>query len=193
MGMDPRKARGILAYVPQNPPSHSFYMPTALEEVMDSLIGIKGLSKRDAATAAMNILNAFGLGEYAGGENPFNLSWGGEQRRLSLAVVAAYGPRVILLDEPSTGLSYRDKEWVAALLNGLDSTMVIATHDVDFLLLMGVDEAVELENGGVLEPPLSCGRLVSRSEVYMVLRTAELPEPVRCSSAVPWGDPLRRP
>ncbi|GGP22432.1 ABC transporter ATP-binding protein [Thermocladium modestius] len=188
MGMDPRKARGILAYVPQNP-SHSFYMPTALEEVMDSLIGIKGLSKRDAATAAMNILNAFGLGEYAG-ENPFNLSWG-EQRRLSLAVVAAYGPRVILLDEPSTGLSYRDKEWVAALLNGLDSTMVIATHDVDFLLLMGVDEAVELENG-VLEP-LSCGRLVSRSEVYMVLRTAELPEPVRCSSAVPWGDPLRRP
>ncbi len=188
MGTDPRKARGILAYVPQNP-SHSFYMPTALEEVMESLIGVKGLSKQDAAAAAMNILNAFGLGEYAG-ENPFNLSWG-EQRRLSLAVVAAYGPRVILLDEPSTGLSYRDKEWVAALLNGLDSTMVIATHDVDFLLLMDVDEVIELDDGVI--KPLNCGELVSKSEVYMVLRAAELPEPARCGLVTSWGDAPRRP
>lgn len=177
MGVDPRKARGLLAYVPQNP-SHSFYMPTVAEEVMDSLIGIKGLSKGDAEAAAMNVLKTFGLSDYWS-ENPFNLSWG-EQRRLSLAVVAAYGPRVVLLDEPSTGLSYRDKKWVAALLGAMDATMIVATHDIDFLLLLGIDEAIMMEAGSLR--PVACKELVARSEVYMVLRELEgILEPSRCS------------
>ena len=169
LGVNPRNARGLLAYVPQNP-SHAFYMPTVLEEVMDSLIGMKGLSRLDAEKAARDVLSIFGLGEYAS-ENPFNLSWG-EQRRLSLAVIAAYGPRVVLLDEPSTGLSYRDRKWVAALLRGLRSTMVVATHDVDFLLQLGVNDIVEINNG--ILAPISCRDLVARSELSMILNEVEI-------------------
>jgi len=169
LGLNPRNARGLLAYVPQNP-SHAFYMPTVLEEVMDSLIGMKGLSRIDAEKAAQDILNIFGLGEYIA-ENPFNLSWG-EQRRLSLAVIAAYSPRVVLLDEPSTGLSYKDRKWVAALLRGLRSTMVVATHDVDFLLQLGVNDVVEISDGVLV--PVSCRELVARSELSMVLYGREM-------------------
>lgn len=64
---------------------------------------------------------------------PFHLS-GGEKRRVALAGVLAMRPEVLLLDEPSVFLDPRGRRELVALLKGLPGTMLVASHDLEFLL-----------------------------------------------------------
>lgn len=63
---------------------------------------------------------------------PHHLS-AGEKRRACLAGALACAPGLLLLDEPSSGLDPRGRRELADLLSGLDATMVIASHDLEFL------------------------------------------------------------
>jgi cobalt/nickel transport system ATP-binding protein len=67
------------------------------------------------------------------GRVPLHLS-GGEKRRVALAGVLAMQPEVLLLDEPSVFLDPRGRRELVALLCGLGGTMLIASHDLEFLL-----------------------------------------------------------
>jgi cobalt/nickel transport system ATP-binding protein len=64
---------------------------------------------------------------------PFQLS-GGEKRRVALAGVLAMRPSVLLLDEPSSQLDPRGRRGLIRLIQGLDATKLIATHDLDMVL-----------------------------------------------------------
>jgi cobalt/nickel transport system ATP-binding protein len=64
---------------------------------------------------------------------PFHLS-GGEKRRVALAGVLAMRPEVLLLDEPSMYLDPRGRREFIRLVNGLDGTRVIASHDLEMVL-----------------------------------------------------------
>lgn len=64
---------------------------------------------------------------------PYHLS-GGEKRRAALAGVLAMRPTVLLLDEPSVFLDPRGRRELVGLLNGLDVTKLIASHDLEFIL-----------------------------------------------------------
>jgi heme exporter protein A len=56
------------------------------------------------------------------------------QQRLAVARALLHGPRVLLLDEPFTGLDQQGREQFSHLLHGLRSgerTVVMTTHDID--------------------------------------------------------------
>ncbi len=64
-----------------------------------------------------------------------NLSHG-EQRQLEIALALAGGPRVLLLDEPTAGLSPAESRLMAGLLRRLDPaiTVLMIEHDMDIAL-----------------------------------------------------------
>ena len=56
----------------------------------------------------------------------------GEQRRLEVAVALASKPKILLLDEPTQGMSHGDTEETAALIKSLaaDVTVLLIEHDI---------------------------------------------------------------
>jgi len=82
-------------------------------------------------TWALNLLN---ITEYRH-KSPFTLS-GGERKRVALASVLAWDPDILVLDEPTIGQDYGQKERLRHFLTHLRSqgkTVVIVTHDVEFV------------------------------------------------------------
>jgi branched-chain amino acid transport system ATP-binding protein len=60
----------------------------------------------------------------------------GEQRQLEVGLAAVTEPRVMMLDEPASGLSRGEREKLTQLLLGLDKdvTLVLIEHDMDVAL-----------------------------------------------------------
>ncbi len=82
-------------------------------------------------TWALNLLD---LEKYRE-SSPFILS-GGERKRVALASVLAWDPDVLVLDEPTIGQDYGQKERLRHFLTQLRTqgkTVVIVTHDVEFV------------------------------------------------------------
>lgn len=64
---------------------------------------------------------------------PHRLS-NGERRRVALAGVLSYEPSVLLLDEPTSGLDPRGRRELIGLLHGMDQALLVASHDLEFIL-----------------------------------------------------------
>jgi cobalt transport protein ATP-binding subunit len=80
---------------------------------------------------ALNLLN---LEQYRK-SSPFILS-GGERKRVALASVLAWDPEIVVLDEPTIGQDYSQKERLRHFLMQLRTqgkTTIIVTHDVEFV------------------------------------------------------------
>ena len=75
----------------------------------------------------------------------------GEQRQLEIALALAGRPRLLLLDEPTAGLSPAESQLMTALLDGLDPaiTLLIIEHDMDVALELA-DRVTVLHYGGVI-------------------------------------------
>jgi branched-chain amino acid transport system ATP-binding protein len=86
---------------------------------------------RDRALAA---LRAVGLADRA--QTAVQDLSHGEQRQLAIALAMAGEPRVLLLDEPTAGLSPAESRLMAGLLRRLDPaiTVLIIEHDMDIAL-----------------------------------------------------------
>ena len=106
------------------------FSPTVLEDVAFGPLNL-GKSQGEAREIAMATLESLGL---AGFEDRIThkLS-GGEKRLVSLAAVLAMEPDVLLLDEPTTGLDEAMEERLVDILQGLDVSYMLVSHDVDFL------------------------------------------------------------
>jgi len=89
---------------------------------------------RDLHAAALAALEAVGLG--AVGDVPVRNLSHGEQRQLEIALALAGKPRVLLLDEPTAGLSPAESRLMADLLARLDPaiTVLMIEHDMDIAL-----------------------------------------------------------
>jgi len=72
----------------------------------------------------------------------------GEQRRLEIAVALASEPSILLLDEPTQGMSHSDTEDTAALIRGLteDVSILLIEHDIG--LVMSLSDHVVVMNQG---------------------------------------------
>jgi energy-coupling factor transport system ATP-binding protein len=124
-------ARSV-GFVFQNPDSQLF-CETVEEEISFALrnFGFDELKVKKRVTWALNLL---GLTEYRT-TSPFMLS-GGERKRVALASVLAWDPKVVVMDEPTIGQDHRQKERLRQFiiqLNSQGKTVVIVTHDVEFV------------------------------------------------------------
>jgi len=75
----------------------------------------------------------------------------GDQRRLELAVALAARPRLLLLDEPASGMTASEKQSVAALIAKIREqgiTVFLVEHDMR--LVMGISDRVLVLNYGRL-------------------------------------------
>ena len=72
----------------------------------------------------------------------------GEQRRLEIAVSLAARPRLLLLDEPTQGMSHADTQDTAALIRSLagDLSILLIEHDVELVMDLS-DHVVVMHQG----------------------------------------------
>jgi lipoprotein-releasing system ATP-binding protein len=108
-----------------------------------------GVSRKDAAARADELLTAIGLGPRAG-HRPAELS-GGEQQRVAICRALANRPRLLLADEPTGNLDVETSASVFAMLmtlvreEGLGA--LIATHNPELAARM--DRTVRLDAGRI--------------------------------------------
>jgi branched-chain amino acid transport system ATP-binding protein len=107
-------------------------------------------SKRSLRDDVWHMLHQFHLAERAS-ERAGNLSHG-EQQWLEIAMAVARRPRLLLLDEPTAGMSPEERRMTGALLSILRDQMsiVIVEHDLDFIKGL-CDIITVLHQGRVLD------------------------------------------
>jgi len=119
-------------FVFQNP-DHQLFSETVEEEIAFALKNF-GLEKEVIEKRISWALNLLGLEQYRK-TSPFLLS-GGERKRVALASVLAWNPETLILDEPTIGQDYQQKEKLRqfiAQMQAQGKTVVIVTHDVEFV------------------------------------------------------------
>ncbi|MGH8674360.1 MAG: ABC transporter ATP-binding protein, partial [Burkholderiales bacterium] len=115
------------AYVFQNP-DHQLFAPTVAEEVAFGPRNF-GLDPDEVERRSAEVLRAVGM-ESLVDSDPFLLSKG-ERQRVAVASVLALRPRLLILDEPTTGLDYREQRRMMALVSDLNRSgiaIVMITH-----------------------------------------------------------------
>ena len=121
-----------VGYVFQNP-DHQLFCETVEKEIAFALKNF-GFDEELIKKRVDWALNLLGLTQYRE-SSPFMLS-GGERKRLALASVLAWDPEVVILDEPTIGQDYAQKEKLRQFILQLKAqgkTIVIVTHDVEFV------------------------------------------------------------
>lgn len=123
---------------------------TARENLMIPQL-LRGISKSDAATRAMELLTYMGI-EAREDHRPSELS-GGEQQRVAIARAVANGPKLLLADEPTGNLDPETSDRVFKMLESLvrstGLSALIATHNHE--LAKRMDKTVTLKGGKVVE------------------------------------------
>jgi energy-coupling factor transport system ATP-binding protein len=116
-----------VGYVFQNP-DHQIFAETVRDEVAfgPRNHGVPGEEITRRVTEAIDAVGMAGREE----EDPFAMTKG-ERQRVAVASVLATRPRVIILDEPTTGLDYREQQVMMELvrrLNATGHTIICVTH-----------------------------------------------------------------
>lgn len=75
----------------------------------------------------------------------------GQQRYLEIAISLATDPEILLLDEPTAGMTPEESMQVAAFIKGLSSKLTILLVEHDMEVVMGISDSITvLHNGAVL-------------------------------------------
>ena len=124
---------------------------TALGNVVEAPIRVRGLSKEQALERGHALLKRVGLSDKVAAY-PAQLS-GGQQQRVAIARALAMQPKLMLFDEPTSAL---DPELVGEVLDVMRAlaadgmTMVVVTHEMTFARDVG-DTVVFMDDGVVVE------------------------------------------
>jgi len=121
-----------VGFVFQNP-DHQLFSETVEDEISFALrnFGYDEKTVKERVDWALNLLD---LAEYQK-VSPFMLS-GGERKRVALASVLAWDPKIVILDEPTIGQDSQQKERLRQFitqLNRQEKTVIIVTHDIEFV------------------------------------------------------------
>jgi energy-coupling factor transport system ATP-binding protein len=154
-------ARNV-GFVFQNP-DHQLFSETVEDEIAFALRNFgftENVTKRRVTWA----LNLLGLTQYRK-TSPFMLS-GGERKRVALASVLAWNPKILILDEPTIGQDYQQKEKLRQFILQMKAqrkTIIIVTHDVEFVAECNPRVLLMLE-----------GKIIADGEARKVLTNPEI-------------------
>jgi len=127
-------------------PDDQLFMPTVAEDVGFGPLNL-GLAPEEVA-ARVHAALARVAAEHLAERPPYRLS-GGEKRVVAIATVLAMEPKVLVMDEPSSGLDPRARRRLIDLLEGFEHTRLVATHDLDLAATL-CERTIVLGRGRVL-------------------------------------------
>ena len=114
-------------------PEKMLFTSSLIEEVSFALRNY-GYREEIINRQVEKVLKMFWLWDYRE-RSPFTLS-GGEQRRLALAIVLAWDPKYIVMDEPTAGQDAYQREILMGIIRELvrrEKTVILITHDIEFI------------------------------------------------------------
>jgi ABC-2 type transport system ATP-binding protein len=125
----PGEVRKRIGYVAQG--GSTWEESTAREELVQQA-RMYGIAKAQAQQLAVKALESFQLTEYA--DRPCKTYSGGQRRRVDIALGIIHGPRIVFLDEPTTGLDPQSRAHMWDEIRRLKSegmTIFLTTHYLD--------------------------------------------------------------
>jgi len=178
----------LVGYVPQLEHLSLYYDFTPLQNAQ--FFGrLFGLRPKEIEERARNVLTILGFDEELITKRVDRLS-GGERKRVSICLGMIHDPKVLLLDEPTTGLDahlrHETLNYLKELNYELGTTMVIISHDLEI-----VDYCTRvclLEEGNVSQfgtPQELIASLPGKGESIRVVLKAYTPEIIRRVQALP--------
>jgi ABC-2 type transport system ATP-binding protein len=143
-----RDVRRVLGYVGQgNAAGHQ-------QRGRDELVSqgrAHGMSRRESRRRAEELIEMFDLAEHAA--RPVSTLSGGQRRRLDVAIGLVHTPRLLFLDEPSTGLDPQNRanlqEQIRRLHSEHGTTIVLTTHYLEEADAIA-DRVVVIDHGRVI-------------------------------------------
>jgi polar amino acid transport system ATP-binding protein len=124
---------------------------TALENVIEAPLRVKGENREQAISRAGALLDRVGLADKVKAY-PNQLS-GGQQQRVAIARALAMQPKLMLFDEPTSALDPELVGDVLDVMRGLAKdgmTMIVVTHEMGFAREVG-DSLVFMDGGVIVE------------------------------------------
>jgi energy-coupling factor transport system ATP-binding protein len=176
MGLDTRRASlddisKLVGYVPQQP-DLLLFADTVQAEV-DFTRKTHGLPPDGA-----ELLAGLGLTPYRASD-PRDLSVG-ERQRVALAAVLSGNPQALILDEPTRGLDYLQKDSLVGILRNLRDegrAVILATHDVELAARLA-DRVILLGDGEIIADgparEVMTGSLVFSTQISKLFRDPAL-------------------
>lgn len=137
-GRDPRELgsdRHLIAYIPQDPHGTPDFPATAEDVVLMGRVAVRGLFRRltaDDRDLARKMLQSVGMLEHA--KRPIGDLSGGQRQRVLIARALASQAKLLILDEPTTGVDRAAEEAFFDLLDALKReramSIIMASHDL---------------------------------------------------------------
>jgi cobalt/nickel transport system ATP-binding protein len=126
-------------------PDDQLFMPSVRDDVAFGPRNL-GLSATEVDARVARALDQVGLADLAD-RPPYHLSFG-QRRRAAVATVLAMEPEILVLDEPSSNLDPAARRELAELIESLDVTVLMVTHDLPYA--MQLCERSVILSGGVI-------------------------------------------
>jgi branched-chain amino acid transport system permease protein len=146
----------------------SIYRELSVQENIWLAAFAKASNTRQAEAAVDRVLPRIGLAERA--DNAAGGLSHGEQQWLEIGMVMASSPEVILLDEPTAGMTHEETIRTVELVRGLaeTATVVVVEHDMEFVQRLDAPVTVLHEGRILAQGRLSEIRLDERVlDVYL--------------------------
>jgi zinc transport system ATP-binding protein len=130
-----KRSRLEVGYLPQISHAERLFPVTVLDVVLMGMynrLGLLNRPKRNNRTMAMNLLAQVDMADHAG--RPFGILSGGQQQRVHIARALASNPKLLVLDEPSTGIDSVAQEefyeFLARIRDQQGIAAIMVSHDI---------------------------------------------------------------
>jgi ABC-2 type transport system ATP-binding protein len=154
---DPRRARASIGLAPQET---GVYMPLSVRDNLRFFGGLCDLRGRELRTRIDDVAAALILDQLMD-RRARDLS-GGERRRLHTAIAVLHRPRLVLLDEPTTGADVQTRRELLRLVMELShdgAAVLYSTHYLQEIEELGADIAL-----------IDHGRIIARGDLRELVR-----------------------
>ncbi|WP_294345895.1 ABC transporter ATP-binding protein [uncultured Clostridium sp.] len=140
-----KEIRKSLGFVFQES-DNQLFMNTVYEDIAFGLRSNK-VSEEYINISIIDILNKLSIDKLKDKEI-YKLS-GGQKKIASIAGILVMKPKIILMDEPTSSLDPKSRRTVINIINSINKTFIIATHDLD-MILDCCEKVIILQDGKVI-------------------------------------------